>query len=230
MPDQAALSGLLLIDKPTGMTSFDIIRRLRRQLGVRKIGHAGTLDPMATGLMLMLIGSATKQAGSLIKLDKTYTAQITLGFTSDTGDAEGRLTPLSSQRPTRSDIERVLAARQGESTQIPPAYSAIKIGGVRSYKLAREGRSVELAARPVTIYRLELHRYAYPCMELTAAVSSGTYIRSLAADIGSDLKTGGYLSGLRRERVGEYDVAQAATLDQVTPETVKNYLMKLEQS
>jgi tRNA pseudouridine55 synthase len=230
MHDQAAPSGLLLIDKPAGITSFDIIRRLRRQLGVRKIGHAGTLDPMATGLMLMLIGAATKQATGLIKLDKTYIARITLGAVSDTGDAEGRLTAVSTKRPSRSAIEGVLAARQGQTTQIPPAYSAIKVGGVRSYKLAREGRAVELAARPVTIHRLELQSYEYPCIELVTAVSSGTYIRSLATDIGNDLETGGYLSGLRRQRVGVYDVAQAVTIDQVTPENVKNYLMKLEQS
>jgi tRNA pseudouridine55 synthase len=230
MTTPADLSGLLLIDKPAGITSFDIIRRLRPRLGVRKLGHAGTLDPMATGLMLILVGSATKQATTLIKLDKVYTAELTLGATSDTGDAEGQLTPVSTRRPDVAAVRQALTDFTGEISQIPPAYSAIKVGGVRSYHLARAGQAVELPPRQVTVRRLELGEYQYPQLTITVEVSSGTYIRTLGADIGAQLGTSAYLSALRRLQVGEYSVNQAVALDQVDLSNVNNYLIKLEHS
>lgn len=209
-------SGLLLIDKPVGITSFDVIRRLRRQIGLRKIGHAGTLDPLASGLMLMLIGTATKQASHLIKLDKYYLAELTLGVVSSTGDAEGDKTTVSANRPTEAQLGAVLNRFTGEITQTPPIYSAIKVAGREAYKYARAGQAVELPSRQVTVSELALIDYDYPRVALGAAVSSGTYIRSLANDIGGVLGTGAYLSSLRRTVVGPYRLDEARSLADVT--------------
>jgi tRNA pseudouridine55 synthase len=181
--------GLLLVDKPAGITSFDIIRYLRRHTDWRKIGHAGTLDPMATGLMLILLGSATKQADRLLKQDKAYAAELTLGSTSSTGDKEGELHPLSSSQPTSTAMTQALSKFRGPIMQRPPAHSAIKVDGVRSYQRARRGEAVELPPRPVTIHSLELLEYRYPQLLLDTEVSSGTYIRSLAEDLGQELGT-----------------------------------------
>jgi tRNA pseudouridine55 synthase len=210
-----ALSGLLLIDKPSGISSFDIIRRLRRQTGARKIGHAGTLDPMATGLMLMLFGAATKQASHLVGLDKTYVAEMTLGATSTTGDAAGEVTPVSDRQPTLDDLNAALAPFTGEITQTPNQYSAIKIGGVRAYKLAREGKTVAMPPRQITIHTLKLLDYTYPIVKFEAHVSSGTYIRTLAEDIGQQLQTGAHLSALSRTAVGDFTFSQAKKLDSI---------------
>jgi tRNA pseudouridine55 synthase len=213
------VNGLLLVDKPLGITSFDVIRHLRRQTGVRKIGHAGTLDPLATGLMLMLFGTACKQAMSLTKLDKRYSAELTLGANSTTGDAEGDKLPVSDIKPSKEDVLDALAQFRGEITQIPSIYSAIKINGQEAYKHARAGRSVEMPSRQVTVYELELISYDYPIVKLEAKVSSGTYIRSLAEDLGAALKTGAYLSRLVRTEVGEYKLADAIQLEDCDEQT-----------
>jgi len=221
------LNGLLLIDKPSGISSFDIIRRLRRQTGVRKIGHAGTLDPMATGLMLMLFGSATKQAGRLVGLDKTYVAEMTLGATSTTGDASGELTPASSHQPTSEELKAALTRFIGEIIQTPSQYSAIKIGGVRAYKLAREGKTVAMPPRQVTIHSLKLLDYTYPTAKFEAHVSSGTYIRTLGEDIGRQLQAGAYLSALRRTTVGDFTLSQAKKLDSINTANLAASLLLL---
>ncbi|MBI3984023.1 tRNA pseudouridine(55) synthase TruB [Candidatus Microgenomates bacterium] len=209
------MDGLLLVDKPVGLSSYDVIRRLKPLLpkGI-KIGHAGTLDPLATGLLLILIGRATKQATQLLKLDKTYEGQITLGATSATDDAEGpilevRSSELGVRKLTENEVKKVLQKFEGDIEQIPPAHSAIKVGGQRAYRLARKGQHVKLAPRMVTIYDLKLTSYDYPLVGFTAKVSSGTYIRSLARDIGEKLGTGGYLSQLRRTQIGDYDIKDA---------------------
>jgi tRNA pseudouridine55 synthase len=225
-----ALNGLLLVDKPAGITSFDIIRQLRRVLGVHKIGHAGTLDPMATGLMLMLIGSATKQADRLTKMDKRYEATITLGAASSTGDKEGELTVISDRKPQNSQIDAALLAFRGEITQVPPGYSAIKINGVPAYKRMRRGETVVIPPRKVTVYELSRQSYSHPVLKIVASVSSGTYIRTLAEDIGGHLGTGAYLSDLRRTEVGPYAIEQSALLPSITAENVNNYLMKFGES
>jgi tRNA pseudouridine55 synthase len=221
------MDGLLLVDKPLGITSFDVIRRLRRQTGVRKIGHAGTLDPLATGLMLMLFGTACKQAMTLTKLDKRYSAELTLGATSTTGDAEGDKTAVSDRVPTKTEVEAALQQFQGEITQTPSVYSAIKIGGQEAYKHARAGRSVEMPSRRVTVYELELVNYDYPLAWVEAKVSSGTYIRSLSEDIGRVLGTGAYLSGLVRTEVGDYKLADAVTLETCDGDSVGKELITL---
>jgi tRNA pseudouridine55 synthase len=218
------LNGLLLVDKPVGISSFDIIRRLRRVTGVRKIGHAGTLDPAASGLMLMLFGTACKQAGLLTKLDKRYEAQITLGANSSTGDREGQLTPVSDRQPTEAEVQAVLERLTGEISQIPPAYSAIKINGQEAYKRVRKGETVVMPARQVTVYESRLVRYEYPVVEVSTKVSSGTYVRTLAEDVGRALGTGAYLSGLVRTEVGQWRLDEAIKLDEATSESVRQSL------
>jgi tRNA pseudouridine55 synthase len=214
------MDGLLLVDKPLGISSFDVIRRLRRQTGVRKIGHAGTLDPLANGLMLMLFGAACKQAMNLTKLDKRYLAKLTLGSNSTTGDGEGDKTAVSDHIPPLEEVKVALEQFRGEITQTPSVYSAIKIDGKEAYKHARAGHKVEMPSRRVTVYELKLISYEYPTIELEAKVSSGTYIRSLAEDLGAALATGAYLSGLVRTEVGEYRLNDAAQLENVDSQAV----------
>lgn len=227
------MNGVLLVDKPTGWTSFDavakvrgIIRTANRQAmtegevaGLKgpatslpkrvKVGHTGTLDPLATGLLVLLVGNYTKRAPELTKLDKTYQVIIKLGETSTTGDEEGAKTAVSNLRPTQEQLLKAVSRFIGDIMQTPPAFSAMKVGGVRAYKLARQGQKVALAARPVRINSLNVTRYQYPFIELTADVSSGTYIRSLVEDIGDTLGTGAYMTGLRRTRVGQFNLADA---------------------
>lgn len=205
--------GLWLIDKPVGMSSFGVVARMRGIMGIKKIGHAGTLDPLASGLMLVLVGKTyTRQADQLIKLRKSYEMQVTLGSTSTTDDAEGELSPISDRQPTEEQIRTAIATFKGEIQQKPPAYSAIKIQGQRAYKLARKGMVVDIPARTTTIYDWQVMSYAYPFIKAIADVSSGTYIRSLAHDLGDVLHTGAYLSALRRITIGDYSIKDAITL------------------
>lgn len=217
---------VLLIDKPAGWTSFDVVAKIRSSIrrgyqeqGVKptkrqlRVGHAGTLDPFATGLLVILLGDGTKKATEFLKLDKVYEATITLGQTSTTGDPEGELTAISDAVPTLDTVTEALKAFTGEITQIPPQFSAIKIGGQRAYKLARKGEAVDMPSRQVVIYSLELLEYEYPTIKVRAHVSSGTYIRSLAEDIGAALETGAYCSALRRTRIADFDITAAQQLD-----------------
>lgn len=224
------MNGLLLVDKPVGITSFDVIRRLRRITNVRKIGHAGTLDPLASGLMLMLFGSACKQAMTLTKMDKMYLAEVTLGANSTTDDGEGDKLLISDRVSSEEEIKAALAAFQGEITQTPSVYSAIKINGQEAYKRARRGEKVEMPSRQVTIRTIKLLKFDYPIVEFEADVSSGTYIRSLARDLGSALGTGGYLSSLRRIKVGDYSLAEAVSLDNLTSDKVGQHLDLMPES
>lgn len=221
------MNGLLLIDKPKGITSFDVIRRLRRITGINKIGHAGTLDPMATGLMLMLFGTATKQAMGLTKLDKEYVAELTLGANSTTGDAEGERMPVSGKVPSEAEIKAALRKFTGQIVQTPSVYSAIKINGKEAYKRARAGETVEMPRRQVEVYETQLIRYAYPVVEFRALVSSGTYIRSLGEDIGGALGTGGYLTALKRTKVGKFTLANAHSLEDA-PEALLQGLQQIQ--
>ena len=227
--------GILLIDKPDGMTSFGVVARVRRVLSQQaekkvKVGHTGTLDPFATGLMILLVDKGTKRSGEFLKLDKVYEAEICLGATSTTGDPEGEITETLTAQAARglasssgagapglarrkTEVEEVLGRFVGEVQQTPPAYSAIKINGQRAYKLARRGEEVVIPTRTVTIYSLELVAYDYPSLTIRAHVSSGTYIRTLAEDIGTVLGTGAYCRQLRRTKVGDYSIDQARTLE-----------------
>lgn len=206
--------GTILIDKPSNMTSFGVVARVRRRLSEKagkkiKVGHTGTLDPFATGLMIIVVGKACKEAGKYSKLDKVYEATIRLGETSTTGDPEGEITAVDSRQYTPDEIKKVLTQFVGQIEQTPPAFSAIKINGQRAYKLARKGEKVEMPKRTITVYELELADYTHPELRIRTHVSSGTYIRTLAEDIGKALGTRAYCSQLRRTRVGDYDIADA---------------------
>lgn len=210
--------GIVLIDKPSGITSFGVVARVRRRLseqrsGKVKVGHTGTLDPFATGLMILVVGKECKNAGNYSKLDKVYEAIIRLGETSTTGDPEGEITPIEATEPGKLDIENALAKFTGEIQQTPPAFSAVKINGQRAYKLARKGEKVEVPVRKVTVYSLDLLNYSYPNLHVRAHVSSGTYIRSLAEDIGRALGTGAYCQQLRRTHIAGYSIADAETIE-----------------
>ncbi len=279
---------ILLIDKPAGWTSFDVVAKIRGKIRAEytakgekptkrqlRVGHAGTLDPFATGLLIILLGDACKKAGEFLKLDKTYEFTAKLGEVSTTGDPEGGITPygvMSSknqevsskedfvipaacppkpfsiakatagrwrrgkagiqsgkferresvsipdskfQPPTSSEVLQVLKSLTGEITQTPPAFSAIKIDGQRAYKLAREGKQVEIPSRQVKISRLELLSYEYPYIKCVCDVSSGTYIRSLVEDIGKALNTGAYCTQLRRTRIDNFQIEKAQNIDKV---------------
>lgn len=212
------MQGVLLIDKPKDWTSFDVVNYVRRQVATAegkkpkntKVGHTGTLDPLATGLLVLLIGKEyTRRAIELTKLDKTYEVTMKLGEVSTTGDGEGEKSAVSDTVPTEAAILEALAQFQGRIMQTPPAFSAMKVNGQRAYKLAREGKAVELEARPVQIYCNALTGYEYPFVRFTSEVGSGTYIRSLVEDLGKALGSGAYMSDLRRTRVGDFSIAEA---------------------
>ena len=212
---------VLLIDKPSGMTSFGVVARVRRklsqQLGKKaKVGHTGTLDPFATGLMIIVTGKECRNAGTYSKLDKVYEATIQLGQTSSTGDPEGEITEVSDLKPTLDEVNEALAQFVGEIQQTPPIYSAIKINGKRAYKLAREGgtaETIEMPVRTVTIFSLELIDYTYPEVKIRVHVSSGTYIRTLAEDLGKVLGTGAYCTQLRRTKIADFSIDDSAMLE-----------------
>ena len=205
---------IVLVDKPAGITSFGVVARIRRrlseQLGKKaKVGHTGTLDPFATGLMIIVTGKECKNAGTYTKLDKVYEATIRLGQKSTTGDPEGELTDISDKVPTLDEVNAALRQFVGDIQQRPPIYSAIKINGQRAYKLARKGVEVEVPLRTVSIYSNDLIEYSYPDLRIRAHVGSGTYIRTLAEDIGEFLSTGAYCSQLRRTQIAEWSVEGA---------------------
>lgn len=230
------MNEILLVDKPVGWTSFDVVAKLRgvirasyaakglkatkRQL---KVGHAGTLDPFATGLLVILLGEACSRSNEFLKLDKTYEATFRLGSTSSTGDPEGELTPVSDTQPTHEAVLEALKGFTGEIKQTPPAFSAIKIDGQRAYKLARKGTAVDIPPRRVTVYELGCIDYQYPDMKVRAHVSSGTYIRTLAEDIGRKLEVGAYCSELRRTQVGSMSIDDAMTVQDTLASVQLNY-------
>lgn len=216
MTNRPNYTGLLLIDKESGPTSHDIVAALRRLLGIRRIGHCGTLDPLATGLMVLCLGNYTRLNPWLSATDKEYVATLELGATSTTGDAEGEIAiHPSPQVPSESDIVDCLEQFMGEIDQIPPAFSAIKVGGVRSHKLARAGKQADLKARRVRIDQIDVQSYSYPHLQIRVCCSKGTYIRSLAMDMGDVLGVGAYLSALRRTAIGSMNIASALRLQEV---------------
>lgn len=220
-----APNGIVIVDKPGGMTSHDVVARIRRLAGTRRVGHAGTLDPMATGVLIVGVEKATRLLGYLSLTEKEYAATIRLGQSTTTDDAEGE--PSGGAPATgiaRDAIDAEIAKLTGDIWQVPPGVSAIKVGGQRAYKLTRAGATPELAARPVTVYEFTVAdvRPAGDWLDLDATIrcSSGTYIRALARDLGGALGTGGHLTALRRTSVGPYTIAQARTLDFLTERLV----------
>ena len=227
-------NGIILIDKPIGWTSFDVVAKIRGIVSLGqpkrvKVGHSGTLDPFASGLLIILLGSYTKRAEEYTKMDKVYDVTLKLGENSTTGDPEGEKSTISDRIPDKSEIEVVLGKFSGQQMQKPPIYSAIKINGQRSYDLARQGKAVELKPRDITIFENLLTSYRYPEVQFTSLVSSGTYIRSLVEDIGKSLAVGAHTTGLRRTHVGDYDVKDAINvLNCSSTEIAKRLLNTLE--
>jgi tRNA pseudouridine55 synthase len=216
----AADSGLVIVDKPGGMTSHDVVARIRRLAGTRKVGHAGTLDPMATGVLVVGVEKATRLLGYLALTENEYAATIRLGQSTDSDDADGEVTATTpASGVTTEALAAAVAAQAGDIQQVPPGISAIKVGGKRAYKLTRDGAAPQLAARSVTVRELTVREVRQVGdlldVDVTVTCSSGTYIRAIARDIGAALHTGGHLTALRRTRVGPYGIAAATTLDQL---------------
>lgn len=208
---------IILIDKPAGISSFGVVAkvraRLRDEFGHKvKVGHTGTLDPFATGLLILLSGKMTKKSDEFLKKDKVYEATLKLGYTSTTGDPEGDLKKVSDIIPDINQIKNTIKNFAGRIEQTPPKFSAIKINGERAYKLARAGKDFETPTREVTIYNIEILNYNYPELKIRVHCSSGTYIRTLSEDIGKKLDTGAYLTALRRLKIADYSVDDASVL------------------
>jgi tRNA pseudouridine55 synthase len=209
--------GILLVDKPKGITSHDIVDRLRRKLKMKKIGHAGTLDPLATGLMIMLIGKATKVSQFLISLDKSYDGEFLLGVETDSQDADGEVV---SEKPILEDVDQVRVEDEmktfwGDQYQTPPMFSAKKIDGVPLYKMARKGKTVEREPRFIRINELSLTKWNSPKGEFSMACSKGTYVRTVLHDLGQKLGCGAHLTALRRTKIDQFDIQNAKPLEEI---------------
>ncbi|WP_256842458.1 tRNA pseudouridine(55) synthase TruB [Ornithinimicrobium cryptoxanthini] len=246
----AAGDGLLVVDKPAGWTSHDVVGRSRRLCATRRVGHAGTLDPMATGVLVLGVNRATKLLTFLVGADKAYTATIRLGVSTVTDDAEGEVTARhDTSQLTEAAVRAAIADLTGSIQQVPSSVSAIKIDGKRSYARVRAGEDVELPARPVTVHRFEVSDIragssqtdpdaasptepvvAWLDLDVEVEVSSGTYVRALARDLGEQLGVGGHLTALRRTRVGGFDLASAATLEQLEQDGVSAHLVPLAEA
>lgn len=223
------LSGILLVDKPAGWTSHDVVSKLRRITGQRRIGHSGTLDPMATGLLVVFLGRATRAVEFAEGHDKAYNALLRPGLVTDTLDTTGTVLTTSPERPTRAALEAALGAFRGEIEQLPPMYSAIKQNGKKLYEIARAGGEVERKPRHVTIYRLDCTGERKDGdFELEVECSKGTYIRTLCDDIGRSLGCGACMSGLRRTRAGGFDVADALKLEEIEQRGAADCLLPVD--
>jgi len=229
------IEGLLLVDKPENISSFGVVSRVRgclkASLNVKKlkVGHSGTLDPAATGLLILAIGAYTKRIPELLLKDKVYSVTMKLGQTSSTGDKEGELSAILDTQPTEAQILAALKKFEGEISQIPPIYSAIKIDGRRAYNLAREGKEVIMKPRKATIFSNSFKTYAYPFVTFESHVGSGTYIRTLVEDLGKELGCGAYMSDLRRTQIGDFTVADAMALDDLSYSKISQSLISLER-
>lgn len=231
MPDvkPEGLAGVLYIDKPAQITSFSLVSRLRRLTGVRKIGHAGTLDPFATGVMVLLIGRQyTRLSDQFLATEKVYQARLHLGITTDSFDADGNVLATSTHIPSLEDVFQALTHFQGACLQIPPMFSAKKQQGKKLYELARQGQVVERAPVQVQL-KTELTHYEYPFLDFKVTCSKGTYIRTIGHDLGRLLHCGGHLTALRRLRSGSVDIGHCVTLEQLTLENVQQVLAQHTQ-
>lgn len=208
-------NGLLLVDKPSGPTSHDVVAMVRRGTGEKRVGHAGTLDPLATGVLVLCLGAATRLSEYLIEKDKAYTARVRFGVSTNTYDAQGAVTATSDALPTREQVEAALQRFRGAIQQRPPAFSAIKRGGQKAYDLARRGEAVELEPRSITIHQLQITDWSPPECSLEVTCSAGTYLRSLAHDLGQALGCGAHLTALRRTASGQFRIEETVTLDEL---------------
>lgn len=230
MKDQIDYEGILLIDKPTGMTSHDVVDQVRRKLRMKRIGHAGTLDPMATGLLILLVGKATKLSQHLMSLDKTYSGTITLGVSTNTQDAEGEITTTKPvPELSLQDVKAHIASFIGDQYQTPPMFSAVKIQGQRLYKLARKGEEVEREPRFIRVSRFDVNRFESPEIDFSLDCSKGTYVRTLANDLGAKIGCGAHLSALRRDASDHFDIKQAVELErfkEMSPAEIQKILIE----
>ena len=220
------MNGVIVLDKPAGISSAAAVNRVKRLL-VRgtKIGHAGTLDPFATGILLLLIGKATKASSMFMDRPKSYEASVKLGATTPTDDPESPEIPTPGARePTRAEIEAAIAAMIGQVSQRPPTFSALKLSGQPAYKLPRRGEPVELKPRIVRIDSIQILAWQWPMLRIRVECGRGTYIRSISRDLGETLKTGGYLTELRRTRIGEFDLSNAVTLERLIQDGISPHL------
>ncbi len=226
------MTGILLIDKPSGMTSHDVVDHVRKAAGIRKVGHTGTLDPAATGLLILCLGRATKLSDFFVGLDKTYEGNMLLGTVTDSYDMDGNVLETNEvPEITDEQIQSAFEEFTGDIEQIPPMVSAVKVGGKRLYKLARKGETVEREPRPVSVYEFSLLHYEKPNAAFRLKCSRGTYARALCHDVGAMLGCGGALSQLRRTQVGPHSIEKAVALDSLkTPEDVTNALLPMEQA
>lgn len=209
------MNGIVVIDKPKGVTSHDVVGMMRKRFGTRRVGHTGTLDPMATGVLPVCIGNATRAADMLIESDKRYTAEFILGKTTDTLDIEGTVTGETDVTVTEDEVRRAVLQFMGEISQIPPMYSAIKKDGKKLYELAREGKEIEREARNITVYSIDILRIDLPTVEIDVKCSKGTYIRTLCDDIGKALGCGATMTALRRTATAGFTEDNALTIDEL---------------
>ena len=224
------MNGVLNVNKPAGITSHDVVAQARRIGGIRRVGHAGTLDPMATGVLVLGVGVATRLLEYVVGQPKSYLATIRLGETTDSYDADGEVVATAPVTVSPQDVKEALAPFRGEIMQIPPIYSAIKRDGKPLYKLARAGKKVELSPRPVTIYDLTLLDCQLPAVTIQVSCGAGTYIRSLAHDLGQSLGCGGHLATLQRTAIGSFRVADGVSLAQLQAEGIPPFLQPLDRA
>jgi len=216
--------GLLVIDKPSGMTSHDVVDVVRRRFKMKRVGHSGTLDPMATGILVLLLGKATKLFTQFVHFDKAYEATLRLGVVTATGDAQGKvLKEVDPGLVTDDDVRRVMASFIGPRQQVPPMVSAIKHKGQRLYDLARRGIEVERTARPIKIFELSISRLERPDVDFMVRCSKGTYVRRLGEEIGEELGVGGFISRIRRTALGPFSIKDAIGLDDINESHIRNW-------
>lgn len=223
--------GFLLVNKPSGITSHDVVEVLRKITGIKKIGHGGTLDPIATGLLIVGIGRrATKKLKEIQALNKEYLAKVRLGRVSNTYDREGKIQEMKIEKiPTFEEVQEVIKTFVGEIEQIPPPFSAKKINGKRAYQLARRGIMVKLKPQKIKIYDIEILKYSFPFLEIKVICSSGTYIRTLAHEIGKKLNCGAYLEELTRTKIGNFSIERAINLQHLDSKNWKKFLIQIEK-
>ena len=219
--------GILNLKKPDGVTSRDVVNIVQRLVKPAKVGHAGTLDPLATGVLLVCVGKATRLISLLQEAQKTYLAEFQLGQRSDTDDSTGNVeaVQLSGAQPTESQVREGLSRFVGTISQVPPAYSAVKVAGQRAYSKARKGENVTLTARPVTVYDIQLLHYSWPALTVAITCGTGTYIRSIARDLGEQLQCGGLMSALERSRIGRFGVSSAIDANTLTKDNLHEFLV-----
>lgn len=223
------MNGIIVVDKPKGISSFDVIRKLRKILKQKKIGHTGTLDPLATGIMLICVGKATKLASDLEAEKKVYEADFDFGYATDTYDIEGEVLERNSKKVSREEVENILGKFLGDIKQVPPMYSALKVDGKKLYELARQGITVERKERDINIEYIKLLDYEGNSAKILTKVSKGTYIRSLIYDIGHELDTYATMTSLRRKEVGKYNLSDAYTLEEIGKLAEENNFSFLKQ-